>query len=88
MEEAGRPRPTVAEEAGVAVADEAEIEDVRLRLEHDFQGALPMALIDLVWQEEQDRLAGATHCAVFPLAAERAARVRLRGLRGDSPLHR
>ncbi len=88
MEEVGRPCPTVAEEAGIAVADEAEIEDVRRRLERQFRGVLPVALIDLVWQEEQDRLAGATHCAVFPLAAERAARVRLRGLRGDSPLHR
>ncbi len=87
MEEVGS-RPTVAEEADITGATEAEIDDVRLRLEHDFRGALPVALIDLVWQEEQDRLVGGPHPEFFPLTAERAARVRLRGLCGDSPLHR
>ena len=68
--------------------DEAQLEEVRLRLEHDFQAALPVPLIDLVWQEEQDRTVGSTVHRLDPLDAERAARDRLRGLCGAARLPR
>lgn len=62
--------------------EKLELEAIRAKLEHDFQASLPMPLIDLVWQEEQDRLAEAPVSRFVPLLAERAARDRLRGLSG------
>lgn len=59
-----------------------EVEAIRVKLEHDFGAALPVPLIDLVWQEEQDRLADVAVTRFVPLMAERAARDRLRGLSG------
>lgn len=65
-----------------AGGEQAEMESIRAQLEIDFTPAVPVPLIDLVWQEEQDRLAGAPIQRFVPLLAERAARDRLRGLSG------
>ncbi|HET6965486.1 MAG TPA: hypothetical protein VFH58_11995 [Acidimicrobiales bacterium] len=66
--------------------EEVEMETIRVRLEHDFTPAVPVPLIDLVWEEEQERLADASVRRFLPLLAERAARDRLRGLSG-APRH-
>lgn len=62
--------------------EEVEIDAIRVKLEHDFAPAVPVALIDLVLEEEQERLADAAVPHFLPLLAERAARDRLRGLSG------
>ncbi len=62
--------------------EKLELEAIRAKLEHDFESSLPVPLIDLVWQEEQERLADAPVTRFVPLLAERAARDRLRGLSG------
>ncbi len=77
MTEPGFPPLTDSEE-------EVETEAIRVRLEHDFTPAVPVALIDLVWEEEQERLADAAIRRFLPLLAERAARDRLRGLSGTA----
>lgn len=59
-----------------------ELETILARLEHDFRSVLPVPLIHLVWQEEQDRLVDEPAPDLAPFAAEHAARDRLRGLSG------
>lgn len=64
--------------------EEVEREAIRVKLEQDFTPSVPVPLIDLVWEEEQERLADAPVRRYLPLLAERAARDRLRGLSGAS----
>ncbi len=65
-----------------ALPETLDLEAIRVRLEREFETAVPVPLIDLVWQEEQERLPEASVPGFGPLLAERAARDRLRGLSG------
>jgi hypothetical protein len=58
-----------------------DLERVIAKLERDFSASIPRALIEIVVREEE-RLAGHEVLDLSALAAERAARDRLRGLSG------
>ena len=73
------------DEAGASpekVSDEpVDLERLLAKLERDFSARVPRALIETVLREEE-RLAGDQVLDLAALAAERAARDRLRGLSG------